>query len=76
MKRGKLQPSISLEIKDDEGFFSNHFPSNVDELYFTVVGVIKDIERLKELYELFAETLKELCVIGIASNEKVEVNLK
>ncbi len=72
----ELQASISLEIKDDEGFFSNHFPSNVDELYFTVVGVIKDIERLKELYELFAEVLKELCAIGIASNEKVEVNLK
>ncbi len=72
----ELQPSISLEIKDDEGFFSSNFPSNVDELYFTVVGVIKDIERLKELYELFAEVLKELCAIGIASNEKVEVDLK
>lgn len=70
------QPSINLEIKDDEGFFSNHFPSNVDELYFTVVGVIKDSERLKELYELFAEVLKELCVMGIASSKQVEVDLK
>ena len=72
----ELQKSINLEIKDDEGFFSKHFPSNVDELYFVVVGVIKDIERLKELYELFAEVLKELCVMGMASNEQVEVNLR
>jgi hypothetical protein len=70
------QPKINLEIKDDEGFFSKHFPSNVDELYFSVVGVIKDIERLKDLYELFAEVLKELSAIGIASNEQVAVNLK
>lgn len=70
------QPKINLEAKDDEGFFSKHFPSNVDELYFSVVGVIKDIERLKDLYELFAEVLKELSAIGIASNEQVEVNLK
>jgi hypothetical protein len=45
-------------------------------LYFSVVGVIKDIERLKELYELFAEVLKELSVIGIASSEQVEVDLR
>jgi len=61
------QPQISLEIKDDEGFFNKHFPDGVDELYFQVTGVIKDIERLKELYELFAEVLKELCRIGSAS---------
>lgn len=72
----EMQSSINLEIKDDEGFFANHFPSNVDELYFTVAGVIKDIDRLKELYELFAEVLKELCAMGIASNEQVEVNLR
>jgi hypothetical protein len=72
----ELQKSINLEIKDDEGLFSKHFPENVDELYFVVTGVIKDIERLKELYELFAEVLKELCVMGVVSNEYVEVDLK
>ncbi|GKU25163.1 DUF3137 domain-containing protein [Clostridium folliculivorans] len=66
----QYQPSISLEIKDDEGYFKSHFPDGVDELYFNVVGVIKDVERLKELYELFAEVLKELCDIGSASTEK------
>jgi hypothetical protein len=69
------QPHISLEIKDDEGFFKAHFPEGVDELYFQVTGVIKDIDRLKELYELFAEVLKELCSMGSASAEEPGVVL-
>lgn len=64
------QPRINLEIKDDEGFFRIHFPEGVDELYFMVTGVIKDIERLKELYELFAEVLRELCNMGLVSIEE------
>jgi hypothetical protein len=69
------QPPIYLEIKDDEGFFKAHFPEGVDELYFQVVGVIKDIDRLKELYELFTEVLKELCNMGFISTERPGVIL-
>jgi hypothetical protein len=69
------QPQINLEIKDDEGFFKAHFPEGVDELYFQVTGVIKDIDRLKELYELFAEVLKELYSMGSASSEEPGVVL-
>lgn len=69
------QPQISLEIKDDEGFFKAHFPEGVDELYFQVTGVIKDIDRLKELYELFAEVLKQLCSMGSASTEEPGVEI-
>ncbi len=43
-----------------------HFSAKDDELLFRVVGVIKDVERLKLLYELFSETLDELCRIGSA----------
>ena len=53
-------------MKDDEGWFGTKFPEGVDELYFVVVGVIKDIERLALLYELFTETLDELCRMGAA----------
>jgi hypothetical protein len=60
------QPEITFTVKDDEGWFGRAFPDGVDELTFTVVGVIKDVERLKHLYELFAETLEELCRIGSA----------
>jgi len=69
------QPQISLEIKDDEGFFKAHFPDGVDELYFQVTGVIKNIDRLKELYELFAEVLKQLCSMGSASTEEPGVEI-
>src|SRR5438270_371887 len=49
------QPQIYFAVKDDEGFFRSSFPEGVDELYFQVSGIVKDIERLKLLYELFAE---------------------
>lgn len=60
------QPTVFLTVKDDEGWFGAAFPEGVDELYFRVGGVIKDVERLKALYDLFAETLHQLCHIGSA----------
>lgn len=61
-----MQPEINFSVKDDEGFFGPSFPEGVDELCFLTRGVIKDLERLKLLYELFAETLDQLCRIGSA----------
>ncbi len=71
----ELQPDICLEIKDDEGWFSKSFPEGVDELYFCVVGVIKDIDLLKALFDLYAEVLNQLCLMGSAyeSNPQVEL---
>jgi hypothetical protein len=69
------QPDIYFAVKDDEGFFRSSFPEGVDELYFQVVGVIKDVERLKLLYTLFAETLDQLCRIGSANESAPNVSL-
>jgi hypothetical protein len=69
------QPEIYFAVKDDEGFFRSNFPDGVDELYFQVVGIIKDVERLKLLYELFAETLDQLCRIGSANENTPNVSL-
>ncbi len=70
------QPNIRFSVKDDEGkLWGANFPEGVDELYFQVVGVIKDIERLKLLYELFAETLDELCRMGSAYQQTPPVKL-
>jgi hypothetical protein len=69
------QPQISLELKDDEGFFRTHFPEGVDELHFQVVGVIKDVQRLKQLFDLFAEVLEELYRVGSASEQDPGVTL-
>jgi hypothetical protein len=70
------QREIQFSVKDDEGWFGSQFPEGVDELHFTVTGVIKDIERLKLLYELFAETLDELCRTGSAYDGSPNVTLK
>lgn len=69
------QPAVHLSVKDDEGWLGTRFPDRVDVLTFVVVGVIKDIERLKALYELFAVTLDELCRIGAAYESDPEVRL-
>lgn len=69
------QPQIHLTVQDDEGWFGEHVPEGVDELYFQVVGVIKDTERLKALYDLFSETLDQLCRIGSAYEQAPDVKV-
>ena len=69
------QPDIQLTVKDDEGWFGPSFPEGVDELHFVTGGVIKDVERLKLLYELFSETLDQLCRIGSAYKQAPDVSL-
>ena len=70
------QKDIQLVVKDDEGWFGTKFPEGVDELYFVTGGTITDIDRLKLLYDLFAETLDELCRIGAASRTPPDVTVK
>src|SRR6185503_14199433 len=69
------QPNIRLSVKDDEGWFGPSFRDGVDELYFSTPGIIKDVDQLKHLYELFAVTLDQLCEIGSAyeTNPRVEL---
>ena len=62
-------------MKDSEGWFGPKFPEDVDELHFLVVGVIKDVERLKALFELFAAVLDQLCRIGSAYKQVPDVTL-
>ena len=47
----------------------------MDGLYFQVVGVIKDIDRLKIVYDLVFETLDELCRMGSAYDKSAGVKL-
>jgi hypothetical protein len=69
------QPKIQPEVKDSKGWFGPKFPEDVDELHFQVVGVIKDIDRLKALFDLFAAVLNQLCKIGSAYNQNAGVEL-
>ncbi|MEO6434462.1 MAG: DUF3137 domain-containing protein [Tepidisphaeraceae bacterium] len=61
-----FQPHIHFAVKDDEGWFGTKFPEGVDELYFERYGILKDPELLKGLFNLFAETLQQLCIQGSA----------
>lgn len=69
------QPEIHFEVKDNHGGWGPAYPPNVDELRFHVGGVIKDVERLKLLFELFAATLDQLCRIGSAYEGAPDVKL-
>jgi hypothetical protein len=69
------QPQIRLDVKDSEGWFGPKFPENVDELHFQVVGVIKDVERLKAMFDLFTAVLDQLCRIGSAYKQEPGVEL-
>lgn len=70
------QKEVHLEIKDDESWFGTKFPSDVDELYFQASGIIKDVERLKLVFKLFAETLNQLVTISSAYDRNPNVTLK
>ncbi|MEZ0227489.1 MAG: DUF3137 domain-containing protein [Planctomycetota bacterium] len=59
-------PAPHLTVKPDEGWFGVTFPEGVDELYFQTPGVVKDVLRLEQMFELFAETLHRLCILGAA----------
>lgn len=69
------QPDIHFQVKDDDGWFKSKFPEGVDELYFEVVGVIKDKQLLKNLFDLFAVVLDELCRYGSAYETNPEVTV-
>ena len=69
------QPEIRLEVKDSEGWFGPSFPEDVDELHFQVVEVIKNLDRLKALFELFAAVLDRLCRMGSAYKQEAGVEL-
>ena len=71
----QAQPKIRLRVKGSEGWFGPKFPEHVDELYFQVIGVIKDVDRLKALFDLFAAVLDQLCKIGSEYKQEPEVAL-
>ena len=60
------QPRIRFGVREVSHEFRSRFPDRADELCFEVPGIIKDVPRLKLLFDLFAETLDQLCQMGSA----------
>lgn len=54
------QPRIMVRIVDNEGLFGASYGESVDVLEFIEAGLIKDVERLKGLFALFAALLQAL----------------
>jgi hypothetical protein len=63
------QRDVHLHARHDDGWFSNEFPNGMHELSLESRGEITDLARLEELYELFVETLHQLCRIGAAADK-------
>lgn len=61
-----LQTKTHFAVLDSEGRWGPQFPPDTDELVLIAFGIIEDVERLKQFFELFAETLDQLCRIGAA----------
>jgi hypothetical protein len=60
-----------LQVKSKGGWFKRGKNKGIDELYFQVTGVIKDLGRLKQLFELYEEVLKGMHSLGSASGKQM-----
>lgn len=69
------QPDVHFEVQDDEGWLGPEYPANTDGLCFIVKGMLDDVERLKGLFDLFAVTLDQLCLIGSAYEGQPPIKL-
>lgn len=68
-------PNVNFAAKDGPGLFTRDLfaevpPENLTLLDFMVHGVLKDKAALKLMFDLFAETLDELCRMGSAYKER------
>lgn len=72
----KAEDKIRVETKRGRSPFSSKLPQDVNQLYFLENGLIKDKERLTNIYTLIVFMLKQLTKIGIASEEDPKVELK
>jgi HEAT repeat protein len=70
------EPALRLTVLDDEGWFAAHFPEGVDELRFDVMGVITDLDRLKRLFDLYAEVLNQLAHMDSAYKEDLALHVE
>lgn len=65
----EAHPSFFMQVKGIGGWFGRKKYKGIDELYFQVLGVIKDPDLLKGLFELYAEILKSLHAMGTARED-------
>lgn len=71
------QPSIYLATRREEAWlWGPKYPEGVDVLYFSVVGVIRDLAILRTLFDLYAEVLNQLCHMDGGYRDDVNLHLR
>ncbi|MGO8766323.1 MAG: DUF3137 domain-containing protein [Limisphaerales bacterium] len=70
------QPNIYFCLREDEErLWRGQASQGVSELYFQVGCLIKDIDRLKQIFDIFSETLDQLCRMGPAYEQAPNAQL-
>jgi hypothetical protein len=64
------QPSLDISAARPGWRLFKRSSQRLSVLRFEEEGVITDVERLKSLFELFRETLNQLCQVGAAAQEE------
>lgn len=62
----KSEPNIHMQVRDAGNWFEDSYPDNVDELVLEVEGPVRDLDRLKNLYNIFSLVMDDLCQLGSA----------
>lgn len=70
------QKRINLDIKSGKRLFEQKIPEDIRVLYFYDMGVIKDPERLKNLYFLMVLLINEMVNVRLISRENPNFTLK
>ncbi|NNJ54678.1 MAG: DUF3137 domain-containing protein [Bacteroidia bacterium] len=71
----KSVDGIRLSIQDYEGFFFSKSPSNLQLIYFEERGILKNKQKITNLFALFCLILDQLVEIKSANEEDPKFNL-
>ena len=59
----------SLEVKDKEGWPISRYPAETDLLYYCTQGIVRDVDQLRGLIDLFAAIFARLEQMGATVRE-------
>jgi hypothetical protein len=72
----QAQPRIAFQTAKGKQLFAHKYPDGIDDLQFLCVGVVKDAQRLKLLFEMFATAIDRLTEIDPGCRFAVQMTPK
>ena len=58
----QAEPHVRLLLQSDQGYWEKHYDKPTRDVSIELHGRIKDVERLKHLYDILAEVMTGMCV--------------